>query len=61
MPLFAILEVDEGLTITELENEETAEDCAILQGGVVVDPGPYYSYQDAYEALLALEDEVEES
>ncbi|NUQ61663.1 MAG: hypothetical protein HUU20_04190 [Pirellulales bacterium] len=60
MSLFAIIEVDEGLTVTELSPNEPPETKAVTQGGVVVDPGPYYSFQDAYDAMLAMEDEIEE-
>ncbi len=60
MPLFAIIEVEDGLTVAELAPNEPPETAAITQGGVVVDRGPYYNYQDAYDAMLALEDEIEE-
>jgi len=60
MTSFAIIEVDDGLTVTELGSNETPEDAALSKGGLVVDPGPYYSYQDALDAMLALEDEEDE-
>jgi hypothetical protein len=60
MSLFAIIEVDEGLTVAELAPDEAPEAAAMSQGGVVIDPGPYHTYQDAYDAMLALEDEIED-
>jgi hypothetical protein len=60
MTLFAIIETDAGLTVAEAESHERPEEAAVRHGGVVVDPGPYQSYEDAYEALLALDDAGEE-
>lgn len=60
MPRFAIIEVDEGLTVAELESNETPEDAAQVRGGVVIDPGPYLSYQEACDAMLSLEDESDD-
>ncbi|NLX99762.1 MAG: hypothetical protein GXY83_27005 [Rhodopirellula sp.] len=60
MPLFAILEIEEGLTVAELAPSEPAETAARARGGVVVDRGPYSDYQEAYDAMLALNDEIEE-
>jgi hypothetical protein len=60
MATFAIVEVNDGLTVAELDSRSTAEDAAARQGGVVVDPGPYKSYDEAYDAILALQEEDEE-
>ena len=62
MPLFSIIETDAGLAVAELEPGTQPDDVAIKHGGQVVDPGPYRSYEDAYDAILAiqLEDENEE-
>ena len=34
---------------------KSAEEAAIREGGALVDPGPYSSYEEAYEALDRLE------
>jgi hypothetical protein len=60
MPHFAIIETDAGLTVAETDPTLQPEEAAIRHGGVVVDPGPYRSYDDAYDAMLALEDEDDE-
>ncbi len=62
MPKYAIIEVDTGLTVVPILPGKTAEQMAVQLGGVVVDPGPYPSYEEAYDALLALraEEEAEE-
>lgn len=54
MPDFLILETDDGLTVVEREENESAEDSALRHGGMVVDPGPYSTLEDAQDALLLL-------
>ncbi len=54
MPAYAIIETDAGLTIVPVPPRSTIEQQAARYGGVVVDPGPYNSYEEAYDALLAL-------
>jgi hypothetical protein len=60
MAEFAIIELEEGLTVVELPLGQTPEDVALRNGGTLVDPGPYSSYDDAYDALLELQYEDEE-
>ncbi len=57
---YAIIETDDGLTIIELEPGEAPEEAAAERGGFVVDPGPYGSYEDAYDALVTLQDDDDE-
>jgi hypothetical protein len=57
MTMFAIVEIDDGLTIVELQTGELAEDAAIRAGGMLVDPGPYETYEDACDAMAELEAE----
>jgi hypothetical protein len=63
MPLFSIIETEGGLTIAELEPGTGPDEAAVRHGGVVVDPGPYKSYEDAYDAMQAIraveDDDVE--
>lgn len=54
MPDFLILETDDGLTVVDRRDDETAEDSALRHGGVVVDPGPFATLEDAQDALLLL-------
>ncbi|HID74401.1 MAG TPA: hypothetical protein EYP56_00195 [Planctomycetaceae bacterium] len=61
MVLFAIIETEAGLTVAETGPDGRAEEAAARHGGIVVDPGPYKSYEDAYEALLALECDEEDA
>jgi hypothetical protein len=62
MPLFSIIETEGGLTVAELEPGTLPDDAAVKHGGVVVDPGPYKTYEDAYDAMMAIgsEDDDEE-
>lgn len=48
---FAIAEVDDGYTVIEYGEDESAEEKAIANGGTLVDPGPFQSYEEACEAL----------
>lgn len=57
---YAIIETDAGMAVAELPPGVMAEDAAISRGGVVVDPGPFENYEEAYDAMLALEDEDDE-
>ncbi len=60
MTQFAVIETDFGLAVMRIPADATAEDVAAQQGGCVVDPGPFDSYDDAYDAMLAIPDEEEE-
>jgi hypothetical protein len=60
MLLYEIIETDEGLTIVELEPGGLAEEVAERHGGVVVDTGPFNTYDEAYDVILALQDEEDE-
>ncbi len=60
MPCYAIIETYEGWTVMEVRPGTSPEETALKSGGLVVDPGPFESYQDACEAMLALQDDDEE-
>ena len=60
MKLFAIIETDAGLTVAETGPLEGPEETAVRNDGLVVDPGPFTSYEEAYEALLSLEFDEDE-
>jgi hypothetical protein len=54
MSEFIILETENGLTVATKEAGESAEDSALRHNGVVVDAGPFKTYDDAQDALLLL-------
>jgi hypothetical protein len=58
MVAFCIIETVDGLTVGEHPKGETAEQYAHRRGGIVVDPGPYDSYDDALDALTSLQQEL---
>jgi hypothetical protein len=60
MRLYEVIETDEGLAVAEVEPGITPEDAAARQGGLLVDPGLYKSYEDAYDAMLAIQKEDDE-
>ena len=59
---YELIETSEGLTVIEIPAGATAEEAARQQDGLVADPGPFTSYEEAYEALMAmkLDDDEEE-
>jgi hypothetical protein len=60
MSQFTIIETDEGLEVAVLEPGTLPDDVAIRHHGLVVDPGPYKTFDDAYDAILALSSEEDE-
>jgi hypothetical protein len=59
MPKYAIIETESGLTVVPILPGRTPDEMATQLGGVVVDPGPYPTYEEAYDALLAIRAEEE--
>jgi hypothetical protein len=58
---YELVETEAGLSVIEIPDGYTAEQAARQQDSLVVDPGPFTSYEEAYEALMALKlDEDEE-
>jgi len=57
---YAIIETDEGLTVTEIPEHSSPEETAALHGALLVDPGPYDSYEDALDAMMLIPDAEEE-
>lgn len=60
MPQYCIIEIEDGWKVVEHPEGTTAEKTAHLEGGIVIDPGPYESYEDALEAVEALQGELQE-
>jgi hypothetical protein len=61
MPQFIIIELEDGLTVVELQLGQLPEDAATTKGGTLIDPGPYASFEEADDALLNLQaEELEE-
>jgi hypothetical protein len=60
MVSFAIIELPDGMTVVEVQPGQAAEDVALAQGGVLVDPGPYPNYDEAYDAMVELKAEEDE-
>jgi hypothetical protein len=61
MHAFEIIETDNGLTVAEVQPGESPEEAALRNRGLLVDAGPYPSYDVAYEALLAIDEEADEA
>ena len=58
MAPFCIMDTDDGWTIVEHPPDMTAEETAHRQGGTVIDAGPYETYAEADDALVALQLEL---
>jgi len=59
MSQYAIIEVDAGLTVVEFPPDGLPEEEALRRGGLVIDPGPFESYDQACDAMFSYEDEAE--
>ena len=60
--MFVIIETEDGLTIEPQPAGYTAEDIAVRCNGRVADEGPYVDFDDAQDALIALQrDNFDES
>jgi hypothetical protein len=55
---FAIIELEDGLAVATVQPGQSLEEAAVSQGGKLADPEPYATYEDAYDALCELEDEL---
>jgi hypothetical protein len=60
MLLYQIIETDEGLAVAESQPGVTPDEVAAARGGILIDPGPYRTFDDAYDAMQALQEEEEE-
>ena len=59
MNYFVIVETSDGFTIGSVGNGQTPESVAKELGGVLIDPGPYDSFQQAQDVVLTLENPYE--
>lgn len=57
MQCFVVIETDNGLTVAPIDEHTSPEVEAERSGGVLIDPTPYATFEDAYDALLLIEAE----
>lgn len=57
MTRFAVIEIEDGLAIVEVGPGQSAEDAAVLEGGILIDPGPFSTYEEANSAIDLLQEE----
>jgi hypothetical protein len=60
MQSFVVVETEDGLMVAEVDGGSSPEAEAERLGGVLVDPTPYATYEDAYDALLIIDAESRE-
>ena len=58
MQSYVVIETDDGLTVVEVDEMSTPELEAERRGGTLVDPTPYSTYEDAYDALMIYDAET---
>jgi predicted fused transcriptional regulator/phosphomethylpyrimidine kinase len=61
MVSFAIIELNDGFAVVTVQPDQSPEEAATKEHGTLVDPGPYATYEDAYDAICELEGEGEEA
>jgi hypothetical protein len=54
---YFVVEADDGLMVAEVDDRGSPEAEAERVGGVLVDPTPYATFEDAYDALLIIDAE----
>jgi len=54
MTTYIIIEIDNGFTVAEVPDDSTPEEVAKDTGGILIDAGPYHTYQQAEDVLLTL-------
>ena len=57
MQRYVVLETDDGLRVVEVDETSSPEREAERFGGVLIDPTPYATYEDAFDALLVIDAE----
>jgi hypothetical protein len=60
MNSYIVIETESGLTVAEVPADKTAEQVATASAGVIVDPGPYKSFDDAHDAMQMLPSDEKE-
>ena len=60
MVSYLVIETDDGLTVAEVQPGMELAEAAERHGGVIVDTNVYKTYDDAYDALLALQADDED-
>jgi hypothetical protein len=61
MHQFHLIETEDGLTVAEILPGLSSVEAAQRRQGILIDPGPYESYEDAYDAMMALKLDEEEA
>lgn len=49
---YIVIENDQGLRVAEVENGKTSEQVAVENRGVIIDSGPYHTFDQAYDAMM---------
>ena len=60
MHYYIVIEIDSGVAVAEVPVGGNPEDTAAAEGGVLVDPGPYKTFEEAQEAMMGVPDDEEE-
>jgi len=60
MAHYIVVETEAGLEVAEVAEGKTADDAAAVSGGVIVDSGPYKTYDQAKDAMEQMPDDEKE-
>ena len=61
MVSFAIIELEDGFAITTIQPGQTPTEAAAEEQGILVDAGPFATYEEACAAMCELEGEDEDT
>lgn len=57
---YVVIENDDGLLVVGVAEDQTKEQVALANGGVIVDEGPYHAFDEAYDAMLLIPDPIDD-
>lgn len=60
MSEYIVIENDDGLLVVGVAKNQTKEQVALANVGVIVDEGPYDTYDEAYDAMLQIPDQIDD-
>ncbi|TWU27626.1 hypothetical protein [Bythopirellula polymerisocia] len=60
MSAFVIIDNDDGLVVAKVEEGQTGEQVAVANAGVLIDAGPFSSYEDAFDAMQLIPDPLDD-
>ena len=60
MSEYIVVENDDGLLVVGVAENQTKEQAALANGGVIIDEGPYDTYDEAYDAMQLIPEQIDD-